>query len=252
MSRFKICLLSKKCMIKKYKKILKDTILVICARKGSKGIKNKNIIQINKKPLIQYAFDKANKIAFPYTCLSTDSEIIRDISKKNKFKSFFKRPKRLCKNSVPKIEVWKHSILESQKYYKKKFKYIIDIEVTNPLTTNNDFAKFIEKFLSQNKNINGQICGNLSFKNPYFNILEKKNGKFDFSKKIGKKILTSRQQAPNTYDNVAAFYIFKTSYILKSTTILDGKISLYNLPFYKSFDLDDNEDLILIKKLLKK
>lgn len=238
-------------MNKKFKKVLKDTILIICARKGSTGIKNKNIIQINKKPLIQYAFDKVNKIDFPYTCLSTDSEIIRNISKKNKLKSFFKRPKNLCKNKVPKIEVWKHSILESQKYYKKKFKYMIDIEVTNPLTTSNDLTKFLEKFFNQNKNINGQICGNLSFKNPYFNILEKKNDKFDFSKKIGNKIITSRQQAPNTYDNVAAFYIFKTSYILKSTTIFDGKISLYNLPFYKSFDLDDNEDLILIKKLLK-
>ena len=56
-------------MTKKYKKALKDTILIICARKESKGIKNKNIIKINKKPLIQYAFDKVNKIRFPYTCL---------------------------------------------------------------------------------------------------------------------------------------------------------------------------------------
>ncbi len=252
MSQFKICLLCKKCMIKKYKELLKDTILIICARQGSKGIKNKNIIKINRKPLIQYAFDKIKMIKFPYTCLSTDSEVIRNIAKKNKFKSFFKRPKRLCKNRVPKIEVWKHSILESQKYYKKKFKYMIDIEVTNPLTSSSDLIKFMNKFLSQNRGVNGQICGNLSFKNPYFNILEKKGGKFDFSKKVGKKIITSRQQAPDTYDNIAALYIFKTSYILNSTTIYDGKISLYNLPFYKSFDLDDNEDLILIKKLLKK
>ena len=129
---------------------------------------------------------------------------------------------------------------------------MIDIEVTNPLTTSSDLIKFMKKFLSQNRGVNGQICGNLSFKNPYFNILEKKGGKFDFSKKVGKKIITSRQQAPHTYDNIAALYIFKTSYILNSTTIYDGKISLYNLPFYKSFDLDDNEDLILIKKLLKK
>ena len=239
-------------MTKKYKKALKDTILIICARKGSKGIKNKNIIKINKKPLIQYAFDKVNKIRFPYTCLSTDSDVIKNIAKKNRLNYFFKRPKRLCKNKVPKIEVWKHSILESQKYYKKKFKYMVDIEVTNPLTTNSDLIKFIEKFLGQNQSIKGQICGNLSFKNPYFNILEKKNGKFTLSKKVGKKIITSRQQAPDTYDNLAALYIFKTSYILTSDTIFDGKISLYNLPFYKSFDLDDNEDLILIKKLLKK
>lgn len=239
-------------MIKKYKKVLKDTILIICARKGSRGIKNKNIIRINNKPLIQYAFDKINKINFPYTCLSTDSKIIQNISKKNKIKVFFKRPKKLSNNIVPKIEVWKHAISQSEKFYNKKFKYMVDIEVTNPLTTYQDLIKFIKNFLLQKNTVQGQICANLSFKNPYFNILEKVGDKFIFSKKIGKKTVLSRQQAPRSYDHIAAFYMFKTSYIINSSTLFDGRISLFKLPFYKSFDLDDNEDLVLIKKLLKK
>ena len=238
--------------MKKYNKILKETIVIICARKGSKGIKNKNIIKINKKPLIQYAFDKINKINFPYTCLSTDSSFIKNFSKKNKVKVFFKRPKKLSNNKVPKIEVWKHAIFQAEKFYNKRFKYMIDVEVTNPLTTYQDLIKFIKNFLLQKNKIEGQICGNVSFKNPYFNILEKIGDKFIFSKKIGKKTVLSRQQAPITYDHIAAFYMFKTSYILNSSTLFDGRIGLYKLPFHKSFDLDDNEDLILIKKLIKK
>ena len=83
MSQFKICSLCKKCMIKKYKELLKDTILIICARQGSKGIKNKNIIKINRKPLIQYAFDKVKMIKFPYTCLSTDLKLLEILQKIN-------------------------------------------------------------------------------------------------------------------------------------------------------------------------
>ena len=37
---------------------------IIPARKGSKGIKDKNIVKINKKPLIQYSIDTAKKSKF--------------------------------------------------------------------------------------------------------------------------------------------------------------------------------------------
>ena len=37
--------------------------IVIPARKGSKGIKNKNLIKIKNKPLIQYTFDQIGAAA---------------------------------------------------------------------------------------------------------------------------------------------------------------------------------------------
>ena len=36
--------------------------VLICARSGSKGIKNKNIVKLNKKPLIQYTIEAAKKV----------------------------------------------------------------------------------------------------------------------------------------------------------------------------------------------
>ena len=38
-----------------------NVIAVIPARKGSKSIKNKNIIKINKKSLIEYTFTEVEK-----------------------------------------------------------------------------------------------------------------------------------------------------------------------------------------------
>ena len=40
----------------------KKIICLICARSGSKGIKNKNIKVLNGKPLIQWTFDVAKKL----------------------------------------------------------------------------------------------------------------------------------------------------------------------------------------------
>ena len=39
----------------------KDLLIIIPARSGSKGIKNKNIIKINNKPLIYYSIKFALK-----------------------------------------------------------------------------------------------------------------------------------------------------------------------------------------------
>ena len=61
---------------------MKNIVCLICARKGSKGIKNKNIIQFHGKPLIQWTFDIAKKIKnFSKIYLSTDSDIIIKLAK---------------------------------------------------------------------------------------------------------------------------------------------------------------------------
>ena len=56
--------------------------IVIPARKGSKSIKNKNLIKIKKKPLIQYTFDQIKKINILKFIL-TDSKQIKSVAKKN-------------------------------------------------------------------------------------------------------------------------------------------------------------------------
>ena len=55
--------------------------IVIPARKGSNSIKNKNLIKIKKKPLIQYTFDQIKKINILKFIL-TDSKQIKSVAKK--------------------------------------------------------------------------------------------------------------------------------------------------------------------------
>ena len=43
-------------------KSFNDFLFIIPARKGSKGIKNKNIVKINNKKLIEYTFQSLKKI----------------------------------------------------------------------------------------------------------------------------------------------------------------------------------------------
>ena len=61
----------------------KKYICIIPARSGSKGIRNKNIVKIKNKPLIQYSIDTAKKLKkYCEIVISTDSHKILKIIKK--------------------------------------------------------------------------------------------------------------------------------------------------------------------------
>jgi CMP-N,N'-diacetyllegionaminic acid synthase len=232
------------------KYLIENTLALVCARGGSKGLKGKNFILLNKKPLIFFAIDKILKNKLKYNCLSTDSKKIIKISEKYGLKSFFIRPKKFSTSNVSKLKVWQHALAEAEIHYKKKFKYILDVEVTNPLTNSNDLGRFLKKF-NKIKNIyDGMFCVRESRKNPYFNILVKKKGGYKILNSLNKKV-AARQLAPKTYDHVAALYAFNTSYIKKTKHFLDGKLIAYKLPLLKSIDIDDKEDFELVKKILK-
>ena len=58
-----------------------NLIAVIPARKGSKSIKNKNIIKINKKTLIEYTFTQIKKSKLEKSFVITDFQKIKKIKK---------------------------------------------------------------------------------------------------------------------------------------------------------------------------
>lgn len=235
----------------KYKEFLDNILVVVCARGNSKGLKNKNIIKINNKPLIFYAIDKILKNQLKYKCISTDSTKILKVSKNLGLENFFIRPKKLATSNISKLMVWKHALMESEIHFKKSFKYFLDIEITNPLTDDKDLKNFLKKFFKIRRNFDGMFCSRDSWKNPYFNILIEKNKKFEVVNKLKNRIV-SRQKAPKTIDHVAAMYIFKTSYIKKTNFLLNGKLETFNLPLSKSIDIDTKDDYDLIKKIMKK
>jgi CMP-N,N'-diacetyllegionaminic acid synthase len=65
---------------------------ILCARGGSKGVKNKNIKEINGKPLIAYTIEQAKASGlFEHIVISTDSDDIANIAKQYGAEVFFKR-----------------------------------------------------------------------------------------------------------------------------------------------------------------
>ena len=95
---------------------------LICARSGSKGIKNKNIRKFNSKPLIFYPINLAKKInEIKTVSVSTDSKKIADISKNFGAEIPFLRPKKLSRDKSNEWDVWKHFAKKKILTVKMKF-----------------------------------------------------------------------------------------------------------------------------------
>ena len=146
------------------------------------------------------------------------------------------------------MSVIRDALKRSEKYYKKKFDVVIDLDVSSPLRKDVDIKKALNKFSKEGSN--NLITGCAARKNPYFNMIELKNRTVSLSKNIGKKIL-SRQQCPKVFDMNASIYIWKRSYLLKTDNLFSKKTSFYEMPFNRSVDIDDQDDLRIVKLFLK-
>jgi len=127
-------------------------VALICARGGSKGIKNKNLLKIKGNSLLQIAINQAKKINFIEDIfVSTDSFRIAREAKKNGALVPFMRPKKLSRDNTPEILVWRHAINFLQNKLNIKPDYVISLPTTSPL------RKIFEINLCINKTIKNKI-----------------------------------------------------------------------------------------------
>ena len=225
-------------------------LCTICARRGSKGVPNKNVKEMVGKPLIALSIQQAlESNLFDKIVVSTDSAEIKQIAKQYGAESWFSRPAELSRDDSPKIPVIKHALEESEKKFNCKFNHLIDLDATSPLRNVEDIRKAYKIFLRDS--FDNLITGTRSRKNPYFNMIEIKNGEIELSKKL-KNTPVSRQLAPQVFDMNASIYIWTRDFLLKENGLFSGRLGFYEMPEDRSIDIDSPLDWEIVKMLMEK
>ena len=228
----------------------KNKILcTICARGGSKGVKNKNIKHINSKPLIAYTIEQAKKSnLFEHIVISTDSHAIASVAKEYGAEVFFKRDADMASDTAGKLDVIRDAFVKSEEHYNTKFDYLIDLDATAPLRNVDDILNSFKQ-LQENNNDN-IITAMPSRRSPYFNLVEvDAKGKVALSKKLSNKVVR-RQDAPASYDMNASIYIWKRDIILNENSIFLENTGLYVMPEERSIDIDTELDYKFVEFLM--
>ena len=228
----------------------KKILAVIPARAGSKKIKNKNIIKIKKKPLIYYTIIEAIKSKFiDEICLSTDSVKIQNISKSFGLDSFFLRPKILSTDNALTKDVVLHALKQSEKFYKKKFDYIILLQPTCPLRKSYHIDDAIIKIIKNKQNSLISICDVEGYHPNRMKII-KGNLLYNYTKNKAED-MRPRQKLPKVYIRNGAIYISKVNFFKKKRVLTDSKSVPYLMDNTESINIDGPIDLELAKTLLK-
>jgi CMP-N,N'-diacetyllegionaminic acid synthase len=226
-------------------------LATICARGGSRGVKNKNIRELNGKPLIFYTIDilkKWNKQ--DRIILSTDSKNISEVAEKYGLEVPFMRPKELATDDAPKLPVVQHATKFAEKKYDTKYDVIVDLDPTAPIRRVRDLDESLQKF--KNKDADLLYSVTKCRKNPYFNMVElDDNGYAHLSKNLDDS-LTRRQDAPKVYSMNASIYIYDRDFLLSANSIHDGKEIIYIMDDISAFDIDREIDFKFIEFLLEK
>lgn len=122
---------------------------IILARGGSKGIKNKNLLKINKKPLVYWSIiSSLNTKEINYTWVSSDNIKILKVSEKFGALPIL-RPSIYANDNASSESAWKHAI----NYIEKKnikVDIIVGIQPTSPIRDKNDLKKALYHFKKKN------------------------------------------------------------------------------------------------------
>jgi len=225
-------------------------LCTICARGGSKGVKNKNIKPINGKPLIAYTIEQAKaSCLFEHIVISTDSDDITEITQQYGAEVFFKRNAEMASDTAGKLDVIRDAFIKSEKHYAQQFDYLIDLDATAPLRNIADITESFKQFLKDdNDNL---ITAMPSRRSPYFNLVEVDvKGEVSLSKNLDESVVR-RQDAPKSYDMNASIYIWKREVILNANSLFLENTGLYVMPEERSIDIDTELDYKFVEFIMK-
>ena len=226
-----------------------EILCTICARAGSKGLKNKNFLKIKGNSLILHSLKQALKIKkIDNIVVSSDSNKFK--KKVHKKITYLQRPNILSGDKVGKLDVIRHALKHSENYFKKNFDMILDLDVTSPLRRISDINNCINLFKKKKSNNLITICD--ARKNPYFNMIEYSGTEIKLVKSIkGSSSPQSRQVAPQVYDMNASIYIWKRDSLFNDPSLINKYTVLHEMPEDRSIDIDTIIDWHLVELLMK-
>lgn len=228
------------------------THIIVPARMGSKGIKNKNIIKINGKELINFTLDVAKKCTFAdRVVVSTDGNKIARIAKREGVFVPFIRPKKYATDKSTDLDVFKHYL----KWIKENNHILPDILVhlrpTTPFRKINIIKKAYNKFLEVKKKGYTSLR---SMRRSTFSPFKMWTIKQNISKPfISNNINHSvpRQKLIKTFDHIGYVDILDVKKTILKNTIIGSKVYPFILEENQLIDFVDLDTINDLKKAKK-
>ncbi len=220
-------------------------IALIPARKGSKEIPEKNIMNLSGKPLIVWTIEQAIKSKkISRVIVSTDCNKIAEISKNSGAEVPFLRPTIYSQDNSSTESVLLHAI-EKLEIKDLKFKTsIVLLQPTSPIRFRDSIDQSISKFEKENADslVSVNATKNFFWKNKAIPL-------YNFKKRSMRQNLKKNEII---YKENGSIYISKVDILLKNKNRLGGKITIFEMKEDEGYEVDSLKDFENVKSLISR
>jgi CMP-N-acetylneuraminic acid synthetase len=229
----------------------KKILAFIGARGGSKGLKNKNILDFAGRPLISWTIDASlNSRYIDRTVVSTDSSKIASAARKCGTDVPFLRPKDLAKDDSPVETAIRHAVKWFKDHRGEVYDFVVLLQPTSPLRGTKIIDEAIEYYFSKQKSPSDTLVSVVQAPRKMGWLLKLSGQRYvDFCFDIKRKNL-NRQSLPTLYLPNGAFYLAPTRVLMREN-FYNGRTIPYVMDEKFSVDIDTREDLLEAVNRLK-
>lgn len=223
-------------------------LAIIPARSGSRGLPDKNIKNLQGKPLMAYTIEAAiASEQFDEVMVSTDSKEYAEIAIEYGASVPFLRSADNAGDTSSSWDVVKE-VLRNYEKEGKTFEQVALLQPTSPLRTKDDILNGFQTMNEKDAEFVVSVC-EVEHSPLWANTLPNDQSMENF---IDPKVMAlPRQQIPTYYRLNGAFYLVNVQYLLSNDDLYGGKSYAFIMERKNSVDIDDIFDYKYAETLLK-
>lgn len=221
-------------------------LAIIPARKGSKGVKDKNIKLLKGKPLMAHTIQAAiDSEMFDRIIVSTDSEYYASIARKYGADVPFLRDTANSSDNASSWDVVKE-VLSKLKNVGQTFDSFALLQPTSPLRDGSDIKEAYKVLKQEHAESIVSVC-EMEHSPLWSNVLPQNYSLSHFIRQEGEK---KRQDLEKYYRLNGAIYIATVNSFLEKNTVYGEKSFAYVMETSKSVDIDTELDFIIAEAIM--
>ena len=223
-----------------------EYLAVIPARSGSKGLRNKNILNLGGIPLVAWSIKQAQAIAsIKHIVVSTDSEEIAKIALTYGAEVPFLRPLEISQDETSTEPV----ILHALDFYRDNLGFepdgVILLQPTSPLRLAGSLREAISLFEGENADSLLSVCENHHF---FWRKTDFPEAMYNFQNRPRRQDI---KEVDRWYRENGSIYVTKNATFRNCQNRLGGKIAMYVMREIEGYEIDSATDFKVVSELMK-
>lgn len=222
-----------------------DSIAVILARGGSRGIPRKNVVDFCGKPLIAWTIEQARAAEqITSVWVSSDDAEILDVSRRFGAETIT-RPPAIADDVASSESGWLHA-LDFFDAENIAIDLLVTPQCTSPVRTPDDYDQAIALF--ERDSLDSLFSATSV---PDFNLWRKDGDSVLDSFTYDYRRRERRQEKGDQFLENGSFWLTRPHILRETGNRLGGHIGVWCMDFWKSFQIDEPEDLAFCETLMR-